>query len=225
LPSSRVQVNVRVYSLAAIVLSVALLGQGADSTRVERQARGQVLTSQHDPAVQITFTPPFRYAGGQRFLLYGVAEAEQHFYVQSNTSGQVERFYWVQFEHYLPNNAHQYDYPSKRTTDIGGLNFIYDTAVFVNYSGAVANPDSDGGKTRNMLKKAAFDLPAAAARIRMVHLTDSSKRSELMIIYGEALEGKAPPNSEEGLAADDQLPDLAASVRQHAIEGMKIERR
>ncbi|MGZ4860247.1 MAG: hypothetical protein ACXV8M_11875 [Candidatus Angelobacter sp.] len=59
----------------------------------------------------------------------------------------------------------------------------------------------------------------------MVHLTDSSRRSELMIIYGEALDGKAPPNSEEGLPADDQLPELAARVRQHAVEGMKIERR
>jgi hypothetical protein len=216
---------VRVYSLATIVLSVAVLVQGSDSTGLERQAHGQVLASQHDPAVQITFAPQFKYAGGQRFLLYGVAEAEQHFYVQANSSGQVERFYWVQFEHYLPNNTHQYDYPSKRNTDIGGLTFIYDSAVFSNYSGAVANPDSDGGKARVLLKKAGLELPAAAARIRMVHLTDSSKRSELMIIYGEALNGKAPPNSDEGLPADDQFPELAARVRQHAVEGMKIERR
>jgi hypothetical protein len=58
----------------------------------------------------------------------------------------------------------------------------------------------------------------------MVHLIDSSKRSELMIIYGEALNGKAPPHSEEGLEVDDQFPELAANVRKHAAEGMKIER-
>ena len=208
-----------------VVLSVAFAGQSVDSTRLERQAHGQVLTSRHDPRVQITFAPRFKYAGGQRFLLYGVAEAEQHFYVQSKPSGQIERFYWVQFEHYLPDNTHQYNYPSKRTADVGGLPFIYDTAVFSNYAGAVANPDSDGGKARTLLKRAGFELPAAAARIRMVHLTDNSKRTELMIIYGEALDGKAPPNSEEGFAADDQLPELAARVRQHATEGMKIERR
>ena len=62
--------------------------------------------------------------------LYGVAEAEQHFFVQSAANGLVERFYWIQFEHYLPTNTHRYDYPSTRTTDIGGLSFIYDTAVF-----------------------------------------------------------------------------------------------
>ncbi len=208
-----------------IVLAAALAGQSADSTHLERHAHGQMLTSEHDPALQITFAPQFKYAGGQRFILYGVAEAEQHFYVQSNASGQVERFYWVQFEHYLPTNTHQYDYPSKRTTEIGGLTFIHDSAVFSNYSGAIANPDSDGGRARALLKKAGLELPAAATRIRMVHLTDSSKRSELMVIYGEALDGKAPPNSEEGIAADDQFPELAARVRQHAIDGMKIERR
>jgi hypothetical protein len=224
-PAGESKVYVRVLPLATVVLSIALFGQAADSTKLERQVQGQVLTSDHAPAVQITFAPQFKYAGGQRFLLYGVAEAEQHFYVQSNSSGQVERFYWVQFEHYLPDNTHQYDYPSKRTADIGGLKFIHDTAVFANYSGAIANPDSDGGKARALLKKAGFELPAAAARVRMVHLTDSSKRAELMIIYGEALEGKAPPNSEEGLAADDQLPELSARVRQHAVEGMKLARR
>jgi hypothetical protein len=205
-------------------LSAILLAQQGDPARLERQIQGQVLTSKSDPAVQITFAPQFKYAGGQRFLLYGVAEAEQHFYTQSDASGKIERFYWIQFEHYLPSNKHQYDYPSKRTFNLGGLTFIYDTAAFSDYAGAQGNPESDGAKARVLLKKTGLVLPTATARIRMVHLTDSSKRSELMIIYGEALDGKAPPNSEEGLEADDQLPELAASVRKHAAEGMKIER-
>jgi hypothetical protein len=46
-----------------------------------------------------------------------------------------------------------------------------------------------------------------------------------MIIYSEALKEKAPPNAEEGLEADDRLPELSARIRQHAAEGMKIERR
>jgi hypothetical protein len=214
-----------VFPLAVIAVSIALLASGSDSVRLERHVHGQVLTSDHDPAVKITFGPQFKYAGGQRFVLYGVAEAEQHFYVQSAANGQAERFYWVQFEHYLPDNTHQYDYPSKRTTDIGGLNFIYDTAVFADYAGANTDPASDGGKARALLKNGGITFPAAAARIRMVHLTDNSRRSELMIIYGEALKEKAPPNSAEGLPADDQVPELSAGVRQHALEGIKIEQR
>lgn len=214
----------KLFTAAAFALSV-LLAQGGDSTRPERQAQGQVLTSNHDPAVQITFNPQFKYAGGQRFLLYGVAEAEQHFYVQTSASGQIQRFYWLQFEHYLPDNSHQYDYLPKRTIDLGGLTFVYDTAVHSDYANANTNPDSDGGKARALLKKAGLAFPSAMARVRMFHLPDSSRRSELMIIYGETLEAKAPPNSSQGLAADDQFPELAARLRQHVTEGMKIERR
>lgn len=208
-----------------LALSLVLCVQPGNSAKLERQIQGQILTSKNNPAIQITFAPQFKYAGGQRFLLYGVAEAEQHFFTQSDANGQIARFYWIQFEHYLPSNTHQYEYPSKRATNLGGLTFIYDTAVFSDYAGAKNQPDSDAAKARALLKKAGLMLPAATARIRMVHLTDSSKRSELMIIYGEALNAKAPPVSEEGQEADDQLPELATSVRKHAAEGMKIERR
>lgn len=213
----------KVFLAVALVLPVILLGQGPDLARPERQTQGQVLTSSHDPAVKITFAPQFTYVGGQTFLLYGVAEAEQHFYVQAAADGKLQRFYWVQFEHYLPDNQHQYNYPSKRKTDTGGLGFIHDSAVFSDYAGANKNPDSDGGKARALLKKSGLVFPSAMARIRMVHLTDSSRRRELMIIYGEALEGKAPQNAEEGLEADDKFPELASRLLKHATEGMKIE--
>jgi hypothetical protein len=209
----------------AFALSAVLFAQQGGPARLERQIQGQVLTSKSDPAVQITFAPQFKYAGGQRFMLYGVAEAEQHLFTQSDANGQIARFYWVQFEHYLPSNKHRYDYPSKRTTDLSGLTFIYDTAVFSDYAGTKSQPDSDAAQARSLLKKAGLILPAAAVRIRMVHLTDSSKRCELMIIYGEALNAKAPPGSEAGLEADEQLPEVAAGVRKHATESMKIERR
>jgi hypothetical protein len=93
------KVIVKVFPLAALAFSAILLAQSSGPAKLERQAHGQTLTSKSDPAVQITFAPQFQYAGGQRFLLYGVAEAEQHFYTQSNSEGKIERFYWIQFEH------------------------------------------------------------------------------------------------------------------------------
>ena len=110
---------------------MALLGQTADQGKLERQVHGQVLTSGSNPAVQITFDQRFKYAGGQSFILYGVAEAEQHFFVQAGAGGKIERFYWLQFEHYLPNNQHQYDYPPTRTLETGGLTFVHDTEDFL----------------------------------------------------------------------------------------------
>lgn len=223
--SSASKVIVKVFPALALALSLTLLAPAPGSARPERQAQGQVLVSSHDPAVQITFAPQFKYVGGQTFLLYGVAEAEQHFYVQTAADEKVQRFYWIQFEHYLPDNTHQYDYPSKRKMDLGGLSFIHDSAVFADYAGANKNPDSDGGKARTLLKKSGMAFPSAMARIRMVHLTDASRRKELMIIYGEALEEKAPPNAEDGLEADDKFPELALSLRKHAEEGMKLKKK
>jgi len=214
-----------VYPIEVLLVSAVLLAQSGEVKRPERQVQGQVLTSAADPAVKITFDKKFKYAGGQRFLLYGVAEAEQHFFVQASADRNIQSFYWLQFEHYLPNNDHQYDYPPTRTVDLGGFTFVHDTKVFANYAGQERNPESDAGKAVALLKKAGYALPAAAARTRMFYLTDSSKRKELMIIYGEAVSDQDAAGAPAGISADDKLPELAAKMRQHAGEGMKIEKR
>ena len=208
----------------AAMLSAILFAQNADAP-LTRHAHGQVLVSPSDPAIQITFGPRFKYVGSQRFILYGVAEAEQHFFVQAGADGQIERFYWLQFEHYLPGNTHTYDYsqlPGK--SDVNGYLFMNDSAIFSDYASAPRKPDSDGAKTLALLTKAGLRLPAPMARIRMFHLPESTRRTELMIIYGEALGEKAPPGVEQGLPADDKFPHLAACLRKHVLEGMKIER-
>jgi len=214
-----------VYSIAVLLVSAALLAQNGEPTKLDRQVQGQVLTSAADPAVTITFDKKFKYAGGQRFLLYGVAEAEQHFFVQASADGKIQSFYWLQFEHYLPSNDHHYDYPPTRTVDLGGLMFVHDTKVFTNYAGQERNPESDAAKAVALLKKAGYTLPAAAARTRMFYLTDSSKRKELMIIYGEAVSDKDAAGAQEGISADDKMPELAAKIGEHADAGMKIEKR
>src|SRR5262245_18464720 len=118
-------VNVTVFAFLALVS--ALMAQSSDATKLERQVSGQVLTSAGAPAVHITFDKRYKYAGVQRFILNGVAEAEQHFFVQASADGKIQSFYWLQFEHYLPTNGNQYEYPPKRTMDLGGLMFVHDT--------------------------------------------------------------------------------------------------
>jgi hypothetical protein len=214
----------RLCFAAAALSSAILFAQSAEAPLV-RHVHGHVLASPSDPAVQITFTPPFKYVGGQRFTLYGVAEAEQHFFVQAGADGQIERFYWLQFEHYLPGNNHHYDYsglPGK--SDINGYLFVHDSAIFSDYAAEQRKPDSDGAKAIALLAKAGLRLPAPMARIRMFHLPDDIHRSELMIIYGEALGDKAPPGAEHGFPADEKLPELAARLRRHVLQEMKIEK-
>lgn len=214
----------QLWFAVAAILSATLFTQTANAP-LTRHVYGQVLVSPSDPAIQITFSSTFKYVGRQRFILYGVAEAEQHFFVQAGADGQIQRFYWLQFEHYLPGNAYSYDYsqlPGK--SNVNGYLFVHDSAIFSDYATQQRKPDSDGAKALALLSKAALRLPTPMARIRMFHLPDSTRRTELMIIYGEALGEKAPPGAEQGLQADEKLPEVAARLRKHVLEGMKIKR-
>jgi hypothetical protein len=95
------------------------------ASRQARSVKDQVLTSQEMPAVRIEFDKGFKYAGGHSFILYEVANAEQHFFVDADKEGRVKRMYWVQFEGYLPSNTHTYRYKVNKTANIGGLEFIF----------------------------------------------------------------------------------------------------
>jgi len=45
----------------------------------------------------------------------------------------------------------------------------------------------DGERTRQMLSRAGYKLPAERMSVRLVHLVDESRRKELMVIYAEDL--------------------------------------
>jgi hypothetical protein len=140
-------------------------------------------------------------------------------------TGQIERFYWVQFEHYLPTNNHTYSYPPERTTDIGGLQFIYDVSTFSNYGGAVRDPRSDGAAAAALVAKHKLALPARIAQVRMFHLPSADRRSELMIIYGEALPLQSrTPVDDDGRSLDAESPADARLFLEHALQGLTLHR-
>src|SRR5919198_4881391 len=116
----------RKIGLAVLLCACAAAQSGPSSGNkpLERRVQGRVLTSNAGPAVEITLDKAYKYIGGQRWDLYSVADAEQHLFVKPGKDKTVERFYWVQFEHYLPNNQYTYDYPAEHTTKIGGLDFV-----------------------------------------------------------------------------------------------------
>lgn len=208
---------------AALALMTAGLAQ--TDLPVQRSVQGNVLSSDSKPRVTVTFDSAFHYAGSQRFELYHVADAEQHFFVDADPGHQVRRFYWLQFEHYLPDNDHHYTYSPKHVIEIGGLSFIADTRIYTDYTALLPSPDSDGAKGRALLAAKLLKLPTAAIRARLIHLPDRDNRSELMIIYLEALApGQLPPDAKNEMPAEDQFPALSARVLEHATAGLRIAR-
>ena len=221
----------KILSLAlGVLFSSVGMAQGlpaAGFAHLQREVQGQTITSKELPAAELTFSKNFQYLGGQVVNLYGNADAEQHLFVSGASSGMVRSFYWVQFEHFLPTNKMTYDYALTRTTDIGGLRFIYDVKSFPNYEAVQTdNPASDGAAIAKLLAQHNLSFPKRAARVRMFHLPTADRRTELMIIYGELLpEDSRVPVGNNGLALDDASPDSARMLLDRAREGLTIRKR
>lgn len=191
-----------------------------------REVRSRTIISPELPKADLTFGKDFRYVSGQRVNLYGMAEAEQHVLVVAGSGGVVERFYWVQFEHRLPADSHTYNYHGKMT-EIGGLTFIYDVKSWPDYAANNAeDPGSDGAAVGRLLAEHDLVFPKKAARVRMFHLPTPDQRTELMIIYGEALpEDSDVPVRAGGVALDDEAPAAAQTFLEHARDYLTIVRK
>jgi hypothetical protein len=187
-----------------------------------RQVRGNTIISPELPKAELTFGKDFQYVGARQVNLYGRAEAELHLFAKIGKGFVIEAFYWVQFEHRLPSDQHTYNYPADHTTNIGGLNFVYDAKSWPDFASELtADPASDGAAVSGLLAESKLKFPSRVARVRMFHLPTPDRRTELMIIYGEALpENSSVPVRKEGvdLMKDDPafakklLDDLKAQL-------------
>jgi hypothetical protein len=215
------------FAILAFLCSAAVAQKPAESKSSPlREVKGTTIISKDFPAAELSFGNDFRYVGGQTVNLYGNADAEQHLFVKSGTGGVVERFYWVQFEHFLPTNSYKYDYPAERTTDIGGLKFIYDVKAWRDYAALqIEDPASDGAALARMLAQQNLAFPKRAVRVRMFHLPTPDRRSELMIIYGQALpEGSTVPIPNDGGDLSKDSPAEAEKVLETIKGDLRIQR-
>jgi hypothetical protein len=144
--------------------------------------------SRRDPAVRITLPRSAHYVGSDRFVLseraLGKFDAcELYAFVESDASKHIRKLYWIQFEAYLPSRPqlhHTYDSPRHAT--ISGLDFYVDTSI--SPSTALLEPGSDETHFYSLLASHGYRR-GDSMYVRLVHLTDATKRKELMIIYAE----------------------------------------
>ena len=190
--------------------AVALLmaGQGAaqDVPSVERQVAGATLVSEANPAVTITVPEDARYLGAERILINGRFDAELHVFAEADAYGEIERFYWFQFESYLPDAEGSYDY---RTTipDVVGIDGfeMYMTPGGANTEGETITPGSDYAAFRGLVEEAGLRLPTWLSTLRLVHLPHSDDRTEFIVFYGEGPDGLAAAAAEAMLAGEPGL--------------------
>jgi len=218
----------RIPLAGVLALGPIVRGQSKpeSTTQPARTVSGQVLKSTVNPAVRLEFDKAFKYVGTQSFILYEVAHAEQFFFVEADKEGRVKRFFWIQFEGYLPTNTYSYKYKLTEVVNADGFDFIAD-AYPRSLKGDLGRPDSDGNRARTFLAGKGFRM--AGTEIisqRLVHLVDAEKRNELMIIYTEDLSdtGLTAADLNEGGSAHDRWNDVARGLLDRALKNMKVSK-
>lgn len=186
-------------------------------TGLSRSVSENKLFSHRDPSVVMRFGLSFRHIGGQKFVLYGVADTEQHFFVETTTDNKLKSLYWIQFEEYLPDNSYQYDYEdSPGRLRLNDYDFYVDTAA-IHSNPKKRRSGSDGSLARQFVLSKGYTFPADFTYARLVHLTDESRRKELMIIF---IDNLAPL----GLTASDLSKDGNEAQRWPEIEKDLLEK-
>ena len=213
--------------LTTVVTSSLSLAQTLPLPLVQRHVQNQTLTSSELPAAEFTLAKEFHYVGAQVVNLYGNAIAEQHLFVETDGNGGVARFCWFQFERFLPTNKYTYDYNLPGNTDLGGLPFNYDVKAFLGYDSALlSDPKSDGAALAALMAQHHLAFPKNAAHVRMFHLPTPEHRTELMIIYGEALPADSKiPAAKDGVLLSDASPESANLLLDHAKQSLTIRKR
>lgn len=214
---------------ATCLLGVAMLVYGGDGTDTGavRHIKGRTIVSEESPKAKLSIGRELRFIGTQQVNLHGNAEAEQYVFAKPGRDNIVEQFYLIQFEHFLPANHFTYDYASMRTTQIGNFQFNYDVKSYPDL-GALLMEDkgSDGEAMEQLLAKQHLVLPKNTVLVRMFHLPSADHRTELMIIYGEALpQNTAVPIRNGGVALDTESPSSAQMFLEHARQGLVMQAR
>ena len=176
-----------------------------------RTVSGNDLVSENDPAVLLRFDPAYRHIGGQKFVLYGVADTEQHFFVETTADDKLKSIYWVQYEAYLPDNSYTYDYDdSPLRVTLGDHEFYTDTAIVEVDPNRKRRRGTDGAMMREFLASRGYAIPSDFAYARLVYLTDQTRRKELMIIFIDDLasQGLTAAELKEGGTNEARRPDV-----------------
>lgn len=214
----------RILICAALFLSITLPRALAQTLR---PVRDNTIISNELPKADLAFGPAFRYIGAQQVNLYNVADAEQHLFIKDGNNGVIDAFYWIQFEHRMASDQHTYNYQLGHNTDIGGLDFVYDVKAWPDYAGMQnEDPESDGAAITRLLTKSNLKFPSRAARVRMFHLPTPDHRTELMIIYGEALpEDSKIALGKEGVDVTQAAPSFADKLLQDLKSQLTIQKK
>lgn len=182
------------------------------------------LCSFAQPGLCLRVDHTLAYVGGPTFVLYNVAQVEQHLFVDVDAQRRVTRLFWAQFEGYLDTNTHIYHYPIKDTLTLASHTFLHDADVHAIDEDLLQRPDSDSAAVARHLQAMGYTFSGDTLFKRFVWL-DEAKRNEMMLIYSEDLApyGYGVADLMPGGRADAHWPALAEALHTRALAMFRIE--
>lgn len=188
-----------------------------------RTVQSNRLSSDQLPTIQIEVDASFTYIGGLRFILYEVAHVEQHHFVIADSQRRLQRLLWFQFEGFLDNNQHRYQYGINEVLTLGGYDFLHDADVHDVDQDYQVRPTSDSAHVVDFLQANGYGWSGETCFKRLVWL-DPDQRNELMIIYSEDLSSlgyRVADLTKAGWAAA-HWTHLSAALHDRALKSFKI---
>ena len=174
--------------LLALAATVGSAGTAAETLPPAAHVAGHVVSR---PEIKVSVPRSARYAGGDRFALYGIADCDLHVFVDADADRNVRRYYWVQFEQYLPSKPDGvYTYGDNQKMNLwGGTTWV---VTGFGRTDQQTRAGSDTEHVRSIIARAGYKLPPTIMQVRMVRVLDDKKgtghgRHELMLIYAEDL--------------------------------------
>jgi hypothetical protein len=221
--------NTMLVAATCLVLGVGTLAYGSDGTNPSavRHIKDRTIFSEEFPRARLSVRGDLRFIGTQNINIHGNAEAEQYVFSRSDRDNIVRQFYLIQFEHFLPTNHLTYDYSTIQTTHVGNLEFNYDVKSFSDI-GPLLREDqgSDGQAMERLLESKHLVLPRNTVMVRLFNLPSADHRTELMIVYGEALpQNTDVPLRDGGVPLDTESPISAQKFLEHARQGLVVRTR
>jgi hypothetical protein len=193
--------------------------------RLKRRVEpGNILVSDEQPRMRIRVDQALRYVGGIGLPLSGVAWAEIHSFVETDGEKRLLRRFHVQFEHFLPDNDHTYNYRLPDTITVGAHEWMHNPGGYPVQLVFDTRPDSDMAAGYNFLKGNGYVLPDEVFYRRFLRTVGDDRRAEIIMVYSEnaALTGVTVADYDEGGRLHDAAATFHDALLRRALAAFEV---
>ena len=140
-----------------------------------------------EPKVTIAVDSSLRYLGSFTMDIRSVARAERFIFADADPAGSVRRLFVAQFESMLPQHQGTYDFRPTTPVRLGPFVFQQVVGRYSFAASAAAKSGAEAERTKTFLEGKGLRVDTDLLVARFETLTDSSRRSEMILFCWEDL--------------------------------------